>query len=78
MHDLFLRADDLTVIRRIVKETDAVTASLINTLPWDLSKQDFAIMDITDLSHVASPGVIATLSDRPIPVALQSFIDEVL
>ncbi|MEM1153538.1 MAG: LysR family transcriptional regulator [Pseudomonadota bacterium] len=78
MHDLFLRADDLTVIRRIVKETDAVTASLINTLPWDLSEQDFAIMDITDLSHVASPGVIATLSDRPIPVALQSFIDEVL
>ena len=36
------------------------------------------MLDITDLSHIASPGVIATLSDRPIPGALQGFIDEVL
>jgi DNA-binding transcriptional LysR family regulator len=78
LHDLFLRADDLTVIRRIVRETDAVTASLINTFPTDLSPRDFAMLDIADLSHIASPGVIATLSDRPIPGALQGFIDEVL
>ena len=78
LHDLFLRAEDLTVIRRIVRETDAVTASLIDTLPSDLSPQDFAVLKIADLSHIASPGVIATLSDRPIPVAAQGFIDEVL
>jgi DNA-binding transcriptional LysR family regulator len=78
LHDLFLRAEDLTVIRRIVRETDAVTASLVNTFPADLSPADFAMLDITDLSHIASPGIIATLSDRPIPVAAQGFIDEVL
>lgn len=78
IHDLFLRADDLTVIRRIVRETDAVTASLINTLPADLSPRDFVMLDIADLSHIASPGVIATLSDRPIPRAAQGFIDEIL
>ena len=78
LHDLFLRAEDLTVIRRIVRETDAVTASLINTFPADLSPRDFAMIDIADLSHIASPGVIATLSDRPIAGATQGFIDEVL
>jgi DNA-binding transcriptional LysR family regulator len=78
LHDLFLQAEDLTVIRRIVRETDAVTASVINRFPPELSPQDFAMLDIADLSHVASPGVIATLADRPIPVAAQSFIDEVL
>lgn len=78
LHDLFLRADDLTVIRRIVRETDAVTASLINTFPADLSEREFAMLDIADLSHIASPGVIATLSDRPIPGAMQGFIDEIL
>lgn len=78
LHDLFLRAEDLTVIRRIVRETDAVTASVINAFPEDLSARDFAMLDIADLSHVASPGVIATLADRPIPVAAQRFIDEVL
>ena len=75
---LFLQAEDLTVIRRIVRETDAVTASVINRFPPELSPQDFAMLDIADLSQVASPGVIATLADRPIPVAAQSFIDEVL
>jgi hypothetical protein len=78
LHDLFLRADDLTVIRRIVRETDAVTASLINTLPADLSPREYVVLDIADLSHIASPGVIATLSDRPIPRAAQGFIDEIL
>jgi DNA-binding transcriptional LysR family regulator len=78
LHDLFLRAEDLTVIRRIVRETDAVTASLVNTFPSDLSPTDFAMLDIVDLSHIASPGIIATLSDRPIPGAAQGFIDEVL
>ncbi len=78
LHDLFLRAEDLTVIRRIVRETDAVTASLVNTFPADLSPADFAMLDIADLSHIASPGIIATLSDRPIPGATQGFIDEVL
>jgi len=78
LHDLFLRAEDLTVIRRIVRETDAVTASLINRFPTDLSPQEFAMLDIADLSHIASPGIIATLSDRPIPGAMQGFIDEVL
>ncbi|MFT4767064.1 MAG: DNA-binding transcriptional LysR family regulator [Glaciecola sp.] len=78
LHDLFLRADDLTVIRQIVRETDAVTASLFNTFPPDLSSADFSMLHIADLSHIASPGVIATLSDRPVPVALQGFIDEVL
>jgi len=78
LHDLFLRAEDLTVIRRIVRETDAVTASLINTFPTDLSPDDFAMLHIVDLAHIASPGIIATLSDRPIPEAAQGFIDEVL
>lgn len=78
LHDLFLRAEDLTVIRRIVRETDAVTASLINTFPSDLSPDDFAMLHIADLAHIASPGIIATLSDRPIPEATQGFIDEVL
>ncbi len=78
LHDLFLRAEDLTVIRRIVRETDAVTASVINTFPADLSTREFAMLDIADLSHIAAPGIIATLSDRPIPVAAQGFIDEVL
>jgi DNA-binding transcriptional LysR family regulator len=78
LHDLFLRAEDLTVIRRIVRETNAVTASLINRFPTDLSPQEFAMLDIADLSHIASPGIIATLSDRPIPGAMQGFIDEVL
>ena len=78
LHDLFLRAEDLTVIRRIVRETDAVTASLVNSFPSDLSPADFAMLDIVDLSHIASPGIIATLSDRPIPGAAQGFIDEVL
>ena len=78
LHNLFLRAEDLTVIRRIVRETDAVTASVVNTFPADLSPRDFTMLDIADLSHIASPGVIATLSDRPIPGAAQGFIDEVL
>ncbi|HSG90623.1 MAG TPA: LysR family transcriptional regulator [Pseudomonadales bacterium] len=78
LHDLFLRAEDLTVIRRIVRETDAVTASLINVFPTDLSPDEFAMLEIADLSHIASPGVIATLSDRPLAVATQGFIDEVL
>lgn len=78
LHDLFLRADDLTVIRRIVRETDAVTASVINSFPVDLSPQDFTMLDIADLSHIASPGIIATLADRPIPTAVQGFIDEVM
>mgnify|MGYP003642067000 FL=1 len=78
LHDLFLRAEDVTVIRRIVRETDAVTASLIKTFPDDLSAADFAMLDIADLSHIASPGIIATLVDRPVPVAAQGFIDEVL
>lgn len=78
LHDLFLRSEDLTVIRRIVRETDAVTASLVNTFPADLSPTDFAMLDIADLSHIASPGIIATRSDRPIAGATQGFIDEVL
>jgi DNA-binding transcriptional LysR family regulator len=78
LHDLFLRAEDLTVIRRIVRETDAVTASLINTFPSDLSPDDFAMLHIADLAHIASPGIIATLSDRPVPEATQGFIDEVV
>lgn len=78
LHDLFLRAEDLTVIRRIVRETDAITASLINTFPSDLSPDDFAMLHIADLAHIASPGIIATLSDRPIPEATQGFIDEVV
>lgn len=78
LHDLFLRAEDITVIRHIVRETDAVTASVINSFPAELSPRDFAILDIADLSHIASPGVIATLADRPIPGAAQGFIDEVL
>ena len=78
LHDLFLRAEDLTVIRRIVRETDAVTASLVNAFPADLSPDDFAMLEIVDLSHIASPGIIATLSDRAIPLAAQGFIDEIL
>lgn len=78
IHDLFLQAEDLTVIRRIVRETDAVTASVINTFPSELSSQDFTMLDIADLANVASPGIIATLVDRPIPAAAQGFIDEVL
>jgi DNA-binding transcriptional LysR family regulator len=78
LHDLFLRAEDLTVIRRIVRATDAVTASVINTFPAELSPRDFAMLDIADLSHIASPGVIATLADRPVPAAAKGFIDEVL
>lgn len=78
LHDLFLRAEDLTVIRRIVRETDAITASVINTFPPELSPADFAMIDIADLAHVASPGVIATLAGRPIPVAAVAFIDEVV
>jgi hypothetical protein len=61
-----------------VRETDAVTASLVNTFPADLSPTDFAMLDIADLSHIASPGIIATRSDRPIAGATQGFIDEVL
>jgi DNA-binding transcriptional LysR family regulator len=78
LHDLFLQAEDLTVIRRIVRETDAVTASVVNTFPTDLSPRDFAMLDIADLSHIESPGIIATLADRQIPGAAQGFIDEVL
>lgn len=78
LHDLFLRAEDLTVIRRIVRETDAITASVIKVFPPELSSTDFAMLDIEDLSHVKSPGVIATLAGRPIPVAAVAFIDEVV
>ena len=78
LHDLFLRAEDLTVIRRIVRETDAITASVIKVFPPELSPTDFAMLDIEDLSHVKSPGVIATLAGRPIPVAAVAFIDEVV
>jgi DNA-binding transcriptional LysR family regulator len=78
LHDLFLRAEDLTVIRHIVRETDAVTATVSSRFPPELSREDFAMLDIADLSHVASPGVIATLAGRPIPVAASAFIDEVV
>ena len=79
LHDLFLRAEDLTVIRRIVRETDAVTATPDQHAFRRTSRAvDFAMLHIADLAHIASPGIIATLSDRPVPEATQGFIEEVM
>lgn len=78
LHDLFLQAEDLTVIRHIVHSTDAITASVIRSFPEELSPRDFAMLDIADLAHVRAPVIVATLAERPIPAATAAFIAEVI
>jgi DNA-binding transcriptional LysR family regulator len=78
LHDLFLQAEDFTVIRHIIHETDAITAGVTRSFPAELSPQEFAMLDIADLSHVQAPVIVATLAGRPLPVAAAAFIDEVV
>ncbi|MGQ0620614.1 MAG: LysR family transcriptional regulator [Panacagrimonas sp.] len=78
LHDLFLQAEDFTVIRHIVHQTDAITAGVIRAFPPELSPAEFAMLDIADLAHVRAPVIVATLAERPIPAAAAAFIDEVV
>lgn len=78
LHGLFLQAEDFTVIRHIVHETDAITAGVTRAFPSALSPADFAMLDIADLSHVRAPVIVATLRGRPVPAAAAAFIDEVV
>lgn len=77
LHDLFLQAEDFTVIRHIVHQTDAITAGVIGVFPAELSRDEFAMLDIADLSHVRAPVIVATLSGRPIPAATAAFIEQI-
>ena len=78
LHDLFLQSDDFTVIRHVVRETDAITAGVTGWFPPELSRSEFAILDIADLAHIRSPVIVATLADRPVSVAAAAFMDEVI
>ncbi|TDU31448.1 DNA-binding transcriptional LysR family regulator [Panacagrimonas perspica] len=78
LHDLFLQAEDFTVIRHIVHQTDAITAGVIGVFPAELSRDEFAMLDIADLSHVRAPVIVATLSGRPIPAATAAFIEQIV
>ena len=78
LHALFLQSDDWSVIRHIVKETDAVTAGVTRAFPPGLSRTDFTMIDIADLSHVRAPVMIATLADRPPPPAMNALVEEVV
>lgn len=78
LHDLFLQAEDFTVIRHVVHETDALTAGVIHAFPSELSHTEFAMLDIADLAHVRAPVIVATLAARPIPAAAAAFIEEVV
>lgn len=78
LHDLFLQAEDFTVIRHIVHQTDAITAGVIRAFPAELSPMEFAMLDIADLAHVRAPVIVATLAARPTPAAAAAFIDEVV
>jgi hypothetical protein len=75
LHDLFLQSDDFTVIRHVVRETDAITAGVTGWFPPELSRSEFAILDIADLAHIRSPVIVATLSERPVSAA---FMEEVI
>lgn len=77
LHDLFLQAEDFTVIRHIVHQTDAITAGVIGVFPAELSRDEFAMLDIADLAHVRAPVIVATLSGRPIPAATAAFIEQI-
>lgn len=76
LHDLFLQAEDFTVIRHIVHETDAITAGVTRAFPSELSPAEFAMLDIADLAQVPAPVIVATLGGRPLPRAASAFIDE--
>lgn len=78
LHDLFLQAEDFTVIRHIVHETDALTAGVTRAFPRELSPTEFAMLDIADLAHVRAPVIVATLAERSIPAATAAFIVEVV
>ena len=78
LHDLFLQAEDFTVIRHIVHETDAITAGVTRAFPSELSTAEFAMLDIEDLGHVRAPVIVATLAGRPVPSAAAAFISEVI
>lgn len=78
LHDLYLQAEDFTVIRHIVHQTDAITAGVIGVFPAELSPEEFEMLHIADLSHVRAPVIVATLSGRPIPAAAAAFIDQVI
>lgn len=78
LHDLYLQAEDFTVIRHIVHETDAITAGVTRAFPSELSPAEFAMLDIADLAHVRAPVIVATLAGRPLPVAATAFIDAVV
>jgi len=78
LHDLFLQAEDFTVIRHIVHQTDAITAGVTWAFPRELSTTEFAMLDIADLSHVRAPVIVATLAGRPVPAATAAFIEEVV
>jgi DNA-binding transcriptional LysR family regulator len=77
LHDLYLQAEDFTVIRHIVHQTDAITAGVIGVFPAELSPEEFVMLHISDLSHVRAPVVVATLAGRQIPAAAAAFIDQV-
>jgi len=78
LHDLFLQAEDFTVIRHIVHNTDAITAGVVHVFPPELSTQEFTMLDIADLAHVHAPVIVATLRGRPVPAAAAAFIGEVI
>ena len=78
LHDLFLQAEDFTVIRHIVHQTDAITAGVIRAFPPELSPDEFSMLDIADLSHVRAPVIVATLAARPVPAAATAFIEQVV
>ncbi len=78
LHDLFLQAEDFTVIRHIVHQTDAITAGVTRAFPKELSPAEFAMLDIADLAHVRAPVIVATLAGRSIPAAMAAFIVEVV
>lgn len=78
LHDLFLQAEDFTVIRHIVHETDALTAGVTRAFPRELSPSEFAMLDIADLAHVRAPVIVGTLAERAVPAATAAFIVEVV
>lgn len=78
LHDLFLQAEDFTVIRHIIHQTDAITAGVTRAFPKELSPTEFAMLDIADLAHVRAPVIVATLAGRSIPAAMAAFIVEVV
>ena len=78
LHDLFLQAEDFSVIHHIVRETDAITAGVTRVFPAVLSHEEFAMLDIADLAPVGAPVIVATLASRPVPAAAAAFIAEVV